>query len=71
MPQQVPFQGRQPQQTTDPKHMRDTSVTASDRHQMIATAAYHLARQRAFTSNKELDDWLAAEAEIERVLGPA
>jgi Protein of unknown function (DUF2934) len=30
-----------------------------------------LAQQRAFTGGKELDDWLTAQAEIERLFGPA
>jgi hypothetical protein len=34
------------------------------RQEMIATAAYFRAEQRGFTGGTELDDWLAAEAEI-------
>ncbi|GIL05732.1 MAG: hypothetical protein AMXMBFR72_16950 [Betaproteobacteria bacterium] len=36
---------------------------------MIAQAAYFRAEQRGFASGAELQDWLAAEAEIDRALG--
>jgi hypothetical protein len=36
---------------------------------MIARAAYFLAEQRHFQPGHELEDWLAAEAEVERRLG--
>lgn len=39
----------------------------SARHQMIAEAAYYLAECRGFVGGCELDDWLAAEAEIDSV----
>jgi Protein of unknown function (DUF2934) len=42
-----------------------TSVTLPrSREAMIATAAYYLAEHRGFEIGGELDDWLAAEAEI-------
>jgi hypothetical protein len=34
------------------------------REQMIAEAAYYRAEQRGFAPGRELDDWIAAEAEI-------
>ena len=37
---------------------------ASERHRMIALAAYFMAEKRAFAPGRELDDWLAAEHEI-------
>lgn len=40
-----------------------------ERWQMIATAAYYRAQQRGFAPGGELDDWLAAEAEIAQALG--
>jgi hypothetical protein len=46
-----------------------TGVTAEERYQLIAKAAYHRAEQRSFTPGAELDDWLAAEAEIDGMLG--
>ncbi len=45
-------------------------VESQDRAQMIAEAAYVRAAQRNFESGRELDDWLAAELEIDS-LNPA
>ena len=44
--------------------------TDEDRQSMIAKAAYLRAEQRNFAPGHELDDWLAAEAEVDRELGP-
>ena len=33
-------------------------------HELVAVAAYYHAEQRQFAPGLELDDWLAAEAEI-------
>ncbi|MEO1765974.1 DUF2934 domain-containing protein [Thiobacter aerophilum] len=43
------------------------------REAMIREAAYYLAKQRGFAPGRELDDWLAAEAAIDRDFpcGPA
>jgi hypothetical protein len=38
------------------------------RHTMIAEAAFYLAQARGFTPCHELEDWLAAELEIEQRL---
>lgn len=38
------------------------------RRQMIARAAYYRAAQRDFAGGSELQDWLEAEAEIDRML---
>jgi hypothetical protein len=35
---------------------------------MICDAAYFLSERRGFCPGQELDDWLAAEAEIDRAL---
>jgi hypothetical protein len=35
---------------------------------MIAEAAYFVAERRGFAGGGELDDWLLAEAEIDRLL---
>ena len=43
-------------------------VTSQEREQMIATAAYLRAEQRGFASGYELEDWLQAEAEVDRKL---
>jgi Protein of unknown function (DUF2934) len=39
-----------------------------NRETMIQEAAYFRAERRGFAHGGELDDWLAAEAEIERTL---
>ena len=36
-----------------------------ERRQLIAQAAFRRAQQRGFGVGKELDDWLAAEAEVD------
>jgi len=46
------------------------AVAAEERHRMIAVAAYHRAEHRGFTGGCELEDWLAAETEIEQRLKP-
>jgi hypothetical protein len=43
-------------------------VTDEQRRQMIAVVAYYRAEQRGFCEGGELDDWLAAEAEVDRQL---
>ena len=35
---------------------------------MIRTAAYLLAERRGFSAGRELDDWLAAERQVNREL---
>ncbi len=45
-----------------------TSITKSDRQAMIATAAYYRAEKRHFAPGSELEDWTAAEAEIDALL---
>ena len=39
------------------------------REELIAAAAYFKAEQRGFAPGCEIDDWLAAERELEAVLG--
>lgn len=39
-----------------------------DRNRMIAEAAYYRAQQRGFRAGNPMDDWLAAEAEIDQLL---
>lgn len=53
-----------------------TMLSAEERNQMIAVAAYYKAEQRGFASGDELGDWLAAEKESKLLLegippGPA
>jgi hypothetical protein len=39
-------------------------VTAEERQQWIATAAYFRAQRRGFTPGQEASDWFEAEAEV-------
>jgi hypothetical protein len=43
-------------------------ATPDERRAMIAEAAYHRAERRGFVDGGELEDWLAAEAEIDAAL---
>lgn len=45
------------------------AVRAEQRHALIERAAYRLAERRGFSPGEELDDWLAAEVEVDRQLG--
>lgn len=40
------------------------AITQEHRYQMIATAAYFLAEKRGFASGHEIQDWVAAESQI-------
>lgn len=42
-----------------------TTATQADRHALISEAAYRRAEQRGFEPGRELEDWLAAEREID------
>ncbi len=44
------------------------SVTPEQRNQLVAKAAYYRAERRGFAPGSELEDWLQAEAEVERTL---
>jgi len=43
-------------------------VAPEFRHDIIAQAAYFRAEQRGFEPGHELEDWLAAEAEVDAAL---
>jgi hypothetical protein len=46
-------------------------ISPEERHRLIAEAAYFRASQRGFDGGAEVEDWLAAEAEIDgKLLGP-
>jgi hypothetical protein len=55
--------------STLPKAKR-RAITEDERRRMVAEAAYYLAEQRAFTGGDPADDWLLAEVQINRLLGP-
>jgi hypothetical protein len=44
------------------------AISAADRHRLISQAAYLRAKQRGFAAGHEVDDWLAAEREIDAQL---
>jgi|APFre7841882630_1041343.scaffolds.fasta_scaffold03476_4 hypothetical protein len=44
-------------------------LTQQDRIAMIAEAAYFAAQSRAFEPGHELEDWFAAEKEVDRRVG--
>ena len=44
------------------------TVTPEERWRMVAEAAYLKAEKRGFTGSNPTDDWLAAEAEIDKIL---
>jgi hypothetical protein len=43
--------------------------TSEDRYRLIAEAAYFNAERRGFAPGGELEDWLAAELEVDEILG--
>lgn len=45
-----------------------TSISVDERRQLIAEAAWFRAEARGFSPDGELDDWLAAEAEVDKKL---
>ncbi len=45
------------------------ACSGEDRYRMIAEAAYFRAESRGFEGGNDLDDWLAAEMEIDEILG--
>mgnify|MGYP000940130559 CR=1 FL=1 len=55
--------------STGPKaHLHEKAVAGEDRYRMIAEAAYYRAENRGFSPGSELDDWLAAEIEVDELL---
>lgn len=44
-------------------------ISREERWRMIAVTAYHKAEQRGFAPGHEVEDWLAAEREIDARLG--
>jgi Protein of unknown function (DUF2934) len=57
-----------PVREASPASPESTPITARNRHAMIATAAYYRAEKRRFASGFELEDWIAAEAEVDALL---
>lgn len=48
---------------------RRLNVPGEDRRRLIAEAAYFRAEQRGFVPGQELEDWLAAEIDVDALLG--
>jgi hypothetical protein len=46
-------------------------VSAEERRNMIERAAYFRAEKRNFAPGQEMEDWVAAEAEVDRELAGA
>ena len=46
-----------------------TRIAPSERLQMIQTAAYFRAERRGFAGGSDLEDWIAAEREVDATLG--
>jgi len=44
------------------------TVTPEERWRMVAEAAYLRAEKRGFSGGNPTDDWLAAEAEVDKIL---
>ena len=43
-------------------------ITPDERNKMIAEAAYYRAEQHGFNPERQVDDWLAAESEVDAKL---
>ncbi len=54
--------------TPAPTVLQSSMADAEARRQMIAEAAYFVAEKRGFARGGEVDDWLSAEAEIDRLM---
>ncbi|MBI4938328.1 MAG: DUF2934 domain-containing protein [Nitrosomonadales bacterium] len=50
------------------RNVQKRNVSPEERYQMIAAAAYWRAERRNFAAGGALDDWIAAEAEIDALL---
>lgn len=48
-----------------PAAPRRRSVTPEERYRLIQEAAYFRAEQRGFAAGHEVEDWIAAEAEVD------
>lgn len=57
---------RQPRKT--PTKKAGPRSGGMDRQRMIEEAAYFRAEKRGFAGQREMDDWLSAEAEIDQAL---
>jgi len=54
--------------TKSSKAKTDTQLSEEQRQHCIEVAAYHIAEKCGFNGGCDLDNWLAAEAEIDQSL---
>lgn len=54
--------------TNDSKAKSDIKVTDDQRQHYIEVAAYNIAESKGFISGCDLENWLVAEAEVDRLL---
>jgi hypothetical protein len=57
-----------PRHKAPPAPVQNVEISADARRGMIAEAAYLRAERRGFASGYELDDWIAAENEVDTLL---
>jgi hypothetical protein len=54
--------------TKDSKAKSDIKVTDEQRQHYIEVAAYNIAESKEFSGGCDLENWLVAEAEVDRLL---
>lgn len=66
----APRRRAEPVKPTTPDSGASTAITVSEdaRRAMIAQAAYLRAERRGFAPGGEIEDWMAAEAEVDALL---
>lgn len=57
-----------PRKATAAKKQGAPALTAEQRSYYVEIAAYYIAERRGFHGGSELDDWVQAEKEIDRLL---
>jgi hypothetical protein len=58
----------EPLSTTPDPAPQTFELSAAERNEMVAVAAYYLAERRGFASGGEEADWLLAERQIDHLL---
>ena len=56
------------EKNTSKVQQRNATVAPEERYKLIAAAAYSRAERRGFASGHALDDWIAAEKEVDAML---
>jgi hypothetical protein len=64
----APATGRKSKAAIRAQHELASEQEPTARRELVAIAAYYLAERRSFEPGCELDDWLAAENEVEKQL---